>query len=111
MLLTSEFLKNTSAVVLAVAKALTPIPELTGPVNLDPDTAVIQMAKGPHDNMNARLSALYFEDQWKTVRVNTRCDSFRVATYNGNTPANAPPRRRQYFTDKFVFTLPEPGKV
>ncbi|QQG35979.1 MAG: hypothetical protein HYS17_10835 [Micavibrio aeruginosavorus] len=103
-------MKSTSAVVLAIAKAFTPIPELTTPLNIDTDTAVVQMAVRPHETFNACVSALYFEDQWKTARTNTNSDTIKIVNQLGNTPVCDRLRRREYHTDKFVFSW-DPPKV
>lgn len=108
MVLSSEFLKSTSAVVLAVAKALTPIPELTEPINIDSATAVVQMVKRPHETFNGRASALYFEDQWKTARTNTNVDTAKTVAFHGNTPVCDRPRRKIYHTDKFILSWDPP---
>jgi|GEM_PF-5134756 len=110
MVLTTEFMRSASAVVLAVAKALAPIPELTTPLNIDMNTPVMQTAKRSQDTYNSRLSALYFEDQWKTARGNTNLESARSSTFQGQTPACDRPRRKVYHTDKFVLSW-DPPKV
>lgn len=111
--LSREFLKNAGAVVLAIANALAPAPELTEPLNLDQDTAVVQMVlQRSHDSYNGRVSALYFEDSWKTTRANTLTDTYKTVNFNGHTfiSGDRPPRR-QYFTGKFVFTIPDSPKL
>lgn len=103
--------ESLGAAFIAAAEILTPLVR-TEPIIL-PLAAEAQIQQvGPsakiHDNPAAKLSMLYRENLLETARTNTVTDTVQSVIYKGNTPISDRPRRRQYYTDKFVFIWPEP---
>ena len=103
--------ESLAAVFIAAAEIVSPLIR-TEPINmpLNPDTQQTQvMAIRPiHDAPAAKLGALYRENLLETARVNTVTDTYQSVTYRGNVPIGDRPRRREYHTDKFVFSWDPP---
>lgn len=103
--------ESLGAAFLAVAEMISPIlkPE---PINMPvpADSAIVQFVASPkiHDNPNAKLTMLYRENLLETARTNAVTDTYQSVAYKANTPIGGPPRRREYHTDKFVFTWDPP---
>lgn len=101
----TEFTRRVGTIILAVAKAVTPIPELTEPVSFDnTNVAMIAPITTPENETN-KLATLFFKSMIENTRYTARINTYQTMYNRGSSLIDGPPRRRPMIYDPKANTL------